>query len=58
MLCLRVVHFLSQWSPSAFLVLSLQRHRRQPMASGLCPSESWSAHGEEIPETSAESGRD
>lgn len=27
MLCLRVVHFLSQWSSSAFLVFSLQKQR-------------------------------
>lgn len=27
MLCLRVVHFLSQWSSSAFLAFSLQKQR-------------------------------
>ena len=58
MLCLRVVHFLSQWSSSAFLVFSSQKQRgnllllvRANLSVGL--------HAEErFPETPAESGRD
>ena len=50
--------FLSQYSSSAFSGLLTTGTERQPTASGYCPSETWSAHGGEIPETSAESGGD